>query len=150
MPRLRVRDLSSRCMSRPIGRPFYLHESEWSHPRENGLRKLAAYSGCPSQPSGPALKRARLRADAPCMERFFGLALIIAAIYIGATVATEGLDHAFGGLFAGDVPIAVEAAAQADDLDGGAVAPIRRPVTERVRVEVQGDVDEYSARVGAD
>ena len=84
------------------------------------------------------------------MERFFGLLLFIAAIYIGATVATEGLDHAFGGLFAGDVPIAVETAAQVDGVDGGDVAPVRRPVTERVRDQVQGDVDEYSARVGAD
>ena len=137
-------------MTRPIGRPFDPHESRWSNPRENELRRLAADSGCRSQPSGPALKRARLRADGPCMERLFGLVLCIAAIYIGATVASEGLDHAFGGLFAGDVPIAVETAAQVDGLDDGAAAPVRRPVTERVRDRVQGDVDEYSARIGAD
>ena len=119
-------------------------------PRENGLPKLAAQSGWGSQSSGPALKRVRLRVDGPCMERFFGLLLFIAAIYIGATVATEGLGHAFGGLFAGDVPIALETATQGDGLDGGAVAPARRPVTERVRDRVQGDVDEYSARIGAD
>ncbi len=137
-------------MTRPIDRPCDPHEPRWPDPRENGLRKLAAYSGSRSQPSSPDLKRARLRADGPCMERFFGLLLFIAAIYIGATVATEGLDHAFGGLFAGDVPIAIETATQGEGFDGGAVAPVRRPVTERVRERVQGDVDDYSARVGAD
>jgi hypothetical protein len=86
------------------------------------------------------------------MERFIGLILFVAAIYVATTVATEGLDHAFGGLFAGEPPIGAEEVVQADSDSGddAAAMPARRPITERVRIQVQGDVDDYSARVGAD
>jgi hypothetical protein len=96
------------------------------------------------------LKHTRAQADGRCMERFIGLVLFIAAIYVATTVATEGLDHAFGGLFAGAPQIIAEGVVQADNQDGAAALPSRRPLTERVRAQVQGDVDDYSARVGAD
>ncbi len=86
------------------------------------------------------------------MERFIGLLLFVAAIYVASTVATEGLDHAFGGLFASDRQTAAEEPVRSDP-DGGdevAALPKRLPITERVRIQVQGDVDDYSARIGAD
>jgi hypothetical protein len=86
------------------------------------------------------------------MERFIGLILFVAAIYVATTVATEGLDHAFGGLFAGEPQIAAEEVVQSDSDSGDEAAAMRsrRPITERVREQVQGDLDEYSARVGAE
>lgn len=99
---------------------------------------------------GSLLKRPRPRADGRGMERFFGLLLFITAIYLFATVATEGLDHAFGGVFAGDAQMAAEEGAQTQSPDVAAVSPSRQPVTERVRDRVQGAVDEYSGRIGAD
>ncbi len=84
------------------------------------------------------------------MERFIGLVLFVAAIYVATTVATEGLDHALGGLFAGESQLAAEEVVQSDSGDQAAALPSRRPITERVRAQVQGDVDDYSARVGAD
>ena len=83
------------------------------------------------------------------MERFIGLVLFVAAIYVAATVATEGLDHAFGGLFAGE-PQAVAGGFTQSESEGAAALPSRVPITERVRIQVQGDVDDYSARVGAE
>lgn len=86
------------------------------------------------------------------MERFIGLLLFVAAIYVATTVATEGLDHAFGGLFAGESRPAAEEVLRSDANggDGATASPTRLPITERVRIQVQGDVDDYSARVGAD
>lgn len=81
------------------------------------------------------------------MERFIGLVLFVAAIYMAATVATEGLDHAFGGVFAGE-PEAVASEFIESDSDGAAAPPARVPITERVRIQVQGDVNDYSARIG--
>ena len=84
------------------------------------------------------------------MERFIGLVLFVAAIYVAATVATEGLDHAFGGLLAGETQAVADDVA--DSNRSGESAPLRprNPITERVRIQVQGDVDDYSARVGAE
>lgn len=84
------------------------------------------------------------------MERFIGLVLFVAAIYVAATVATEGLDHAFGGLFAGEPQAVVDDVAESNRSGEPAALPSRVPITERVRIQVQGDVDEYSARVGAE
>ena len=84
------------------------------------------------------------------MERFIGLMLFVAAIYVAATVATEGLDHAFGGLFAAEPPAVANEVVQSNGSGDSAAPPSRRPITERVRIQVQGDVDDYSARVGAE
>jgi len=84
------------------------------------------------------------------MERWIGLILFVAAIYVAATVATEGLDHAFGGLFAGKRSVSNEIVRSDGGSDAGANPSARLPITERVRVQVQGDVDDYSARIGAE
>ena len=84
------------------------------------------------------------------MERFIGLVLIVAAIYVVATVATQGLDPVFGGPFAGEPPTVAGEVEQADSSSESAAPSSRRPITDRVRIQVQGDVDQYSARVGAD
>ena len=51
------------------------------------------------------------------MERFIALLFFVAAIYVAATVATEGLDHAFGGVFAGDSSSVAEGVAHEDGRD---------------------------------
>jgi hypothetical protein len=54
------------------------------------------------------------------MGRLFGLILMVAAIYVGLTLYTEGFDNAFGGIFASsDEPSERQA-----------------PVTQRVRDRV--------------
>ncbi len=84
------------------------------------------------------------------MERFIGLVLFVAAIYVAATVATEGVDHAFGGLFAGEPTAVADEVAESDSRGSAVALPSRLPITERVRIQVQDDVDDYSARVGAE
>ena len=96
------------------------------------------------------LKRPLPMTDGHGMERFISLVLFVAAICVAATVATEGLDRAFGGLFAGEPPTVADEGVQSDTSGESARLPSRRPITERVRIQVQGDVDDYSARVGAE
>jgi len=98
----------------------------------------------------PGLKGVASRVDGRAMERFIGLVLFVAAIWVAATVATEGLDQAFGGIFAGESRVASGAADASTGGDAGDATSRRRPITERVRDRVQADVDAYSERVGAE
>ncbi|MBM4385773.1 MAG: hypothetical protein FJ091_20690 [Deltaproteobacteria bacterium] len=73
------------------------------------------------------------------MGRLFAIVLFVLGVYAAATVATEGVDGAFGGLFARDESTA------GDPGEHGS-----QPVTRRVADKVQGLADDRVERVGAD
>jgi len=73
------------------------------------------------------------------MGRLLAIVLFVVGVYVAATVATEGVDGAFGGLFASD-----ESAAGDVDERGS------QPVTRRVGDKVQRLVDDRAERVSAD
>jgi hypothetical protein len=89
------------------------------------------------------------------MGRIFGLVLFLAAIYVGMTVYTEGIENAFGGAFAPlesvdgrEEPFATHLtpAAQMADAPSG---PRRRvPVTQAVRERVNSDMETGARRRG--
>ncbi len=49
------------------------------------------------------------------MNRLIGLLLMLTAIYVGMTLYTEGLDHAFGGIFLIPAPDPTEWHSDGDD-----------------------------------
>jgi len=97
------------------------------------------------------------------MAKIFGLLLIVAGVYVGLTLYDEGIDHAFGGLFARsstsptstalplerDAPGAADRAADARVAGGSSSGSYRSgAVTQRVRERVTGAVDQGSRRAG--
>jgi hypothetical protein len=84
------------------------------------------------------------------LARIFGLLLIVAGIYLGVTVYQEGVDGAFGGVFARS---GASAPAEAGGDSGDAAPAPRRPgtvspgaVTQRVRERVTRAVQEGARR----
>jgi len=97
------------------------------------------------------------------MGKVFALLLIAVGVYVGLTVYDEGVDRAFGGLFARSSASTTQAAVPLERDDPGAAdraadARIAREsspgsyragaVTTRVRERVTGAVDEGSRRAG--
>jgi hypothetical protein len=81
------------------------------------------------------------------MGRLLAIVLFVLGVYAAATVATEGVDGAFGGLFAGEEPIAAPSGPRdSQAAPGNAFAP--QPVTRRVHDKVQGLVDDRAERAG--
>ena len=68
------------------------------------------------------------------MGKMFGILMVMAAVWVGMTVYSQGVDQAYGGLFAGN---------------GGreqvAQSQRRGPVTERVRVKVSGQFQDHES-----
>lgn len=92
---------------------------------------------------------------APGMGRLVGIVLLVLGIYVGVTVATEGVDPLFGGLLASPsrdgahAAAAPEASASSEPAWGEpAAAEPPRPITTRVRDRVQSAVDERAERLG--
>ena len=88
------------------------------------------------------------------MAKAFGLILMLIALYIGLTIYTEGIENAYGGIFA---PIASSdgdssTATHLTPTAGTAAAPTeRRPrqrITEAIRDRVTADLEEGARRRG--
>jgi len=88
------------------------------------------------------------------MTKAFGLIAMLIALYIGMTIYTEGIEQAYGGIFAPiapsdrDSPMATHltpAAGMADEPSGGAR---RVKVTDAVRERVKIDLEEGARRRG--
>jgi hypothetical protein len=88
------------------------------------------------------------------MAKAFGLILMLAAMYVGMTIYTQGLERAFGGIFA---PIDAgpgadsRTSALADDVKLHPTddpSPVRRrvPITEQVRDRVTQHIQRGAAR----
>jgi len=88
------------------------------------------------------------------MTKAFGLIAMIIGLYIGMTIYTEGLDQAYGGIFA-----PIESSERDSSLATGLTpiagmadaptAPARRvKVTDAVRQRVNADIQEGARRRG--
>ena len=91
------------------------------------------------------------------MGRLFGLVLMLISLYIGMTVYTKGIEHAFGGVLAPiqpvqsrDTPFATDLTPAAGLADAPAepVRPVR--VTDAVRSQVSSDLEAGAGRRGYD
>lgn len=77
------------------------------------------------------------------MAKLVGIVLMVVAIYVALTVATEGMDGAFGGVFA-----AHGESADAEPSDDAAHdKPAPSSVTSRVRDKMQRTADERADRI---
>jgi hypothetical protein len=89
------------------------------------------------------------------MGKLFGLILLLAALWVGITLYTEGTENAFGGIFA---PIESQNRAEAPMATGltpaaqSATPPAERrrnaPITDRVRQAVTEDIEYGASRRG--
>jgi hypothetical protein len=88
------------------------------------------------------------------MAKAFGLIVMLAALYIGMTIYTEGIENAYGGIFAPiassdrESPMAAHltpAAGMADAPSGGAR---RVKITDAVRKRVSDDLEQAARRRG--
>lgn len=90
------------------------------------------------------------------MGKAFGWILMVIAMYVGITLYTEGMDQAFGGIFA-----SLEPASEREDRMGTEVTPFfdadapsagrnprRGSVTNRVRNRVTADLEKGARRRG--
>ncbi|UCE86370.1 MAG: hypothetical protein JSU66_01095 [Deltaproteobacteria bacterium] len=93
------------------------------------------------------------------MGKAFGWILMLLALYIGMTIYTEGMDQAFGGIFAplqsqneSDRPLATALTPLAQEADppSAGYRPRRGSVTDRVRARVSADIEAGARRRGAD
>jgi hypothetical protein len=90
------------------------------------------------------------------MGRAFGLVLILIAMYVGMTLYTEGMENAFGGVFAPIRPQSQREAPLATHLTPGAQFEVSGPtdrerrgrVTEVVRERVSADLQHGRERRG--
>jgi hypothetical protein len=89
------------------------------------------------------------------MGRIFGLVLFLAAIYVGMTIYTEGMENAFGGAFAPLEPVDGREEPWATDLtpaaqmaDGPTERRRRVPITQAVRERVNSDMESGARRRG--
>ena len=88
------------------------------------------------------------------MSKVFGLILMLVALYIGMTLQTEGMQQAFGGVFAPIEPIGSKAptasalsdAAQSSDAPSG--PRTRLKITDAVRNRVSADLQQGAERRG--
>jgi hypothetical protein len=85
----------------------------------------------------------------------FGLILMLISMYIGMTIYTEGIEAAFGGIFApiesmndADSPSALHLTPAAQEADVPHERVRRVPITEQVRDRVTGYVEEGARRRG--
>jgi hypothetical protein len=89
------------------------------------------------------------------MGKLFGLVMLLAALYIGMTLYTQGMESAFGGVFAPIEPADPREAPSATHLTPAAQladAPSERrhrvKVTDAVRERVTADLAEGARRRG--
>ena len=88
------------------------------------------------------------------MAKAFGLIMILIAIYIGMTIYTEGIENAYGGIFApiassdGGSPMATHLTPAAGMADAPMEPRPRKRVTEAVRDRVTADLEEGMRRRG--
>jgi hypothetical protein len=88
------------------------------------------------------------------MAKAFGLILMLAAMYIGMTIYTQGLEQAFGGIFApidSQTEVDSNASALADEVtlhpqDDPSTVRRRIPITEQVRDRVNQHIQRGTAR----
>jgi hypothetical protein len=88
------------------------------------------------------------------MTKAFGLIMLLVALYIGMTIYTEGIENAYGGIFAPiapsdrESPMATHLTPAAGMADAP-MAPARRgKVTDAVRDRVTADLEEGARRRG--
>jgi len=91
------------------------------------------------------------------MGKAFGLVLMLIALYVGMAVYTEGIENAFGGVFAPIRPVSEREEPLATHLTPGAQMadapsePRRRrrvPLTRAVRDRVNADIESGARRRG--
>jgi hypothetical protein len=88
------------------------------------------------------------------MAKAFGLILMLIALYIGMTIYTQGIENAYGGIFApiassdGDNPMATHLTPAAGMADAPTEPRPRKRVTEAVRDRVTADLQEGARRRG--
>ena len=89
------------------------------------------------------------------MGRLFGLVLMLISLYIGMTLYTEGIEHAFGGALAPiqpvqkrDTPIATDLTPAAELADAPAEPERRVKITDAVRDQVTSDLESGARRRG--
>ena len=93
-----------------------------------------------------AFKSLSPRADRLCMQRVFGLLLILAAIYLGVTIYTKDAERAQPALAGSENAENERAAPEPESARApGTASP--SAITSRVRDRVQGLVDERSDRI---
>jgi hypothetical protein len=88
------------------------------------------------------------------MSKAFGLILMLAAMYVGMTLHAEGMEKAFGGVFAPIEPIernssaatALSGGAQAAEAANGGAARPRGRVTDVVRDRVTAHMQNGAER----
>lgn len=87
------------------------------------------------------------------MGKGFGLILMLISLYIGMEIYTEGMDRAFGGIFAplesqnqSERPLAAGLTPLAQEADPPAASRPRHGVTDRVRARVTADIEEGTRR----
>jgi hypothetical protein len=89
------------------------------------------------------------------MGRLFGIVLVLGAIYVGMTIYAEGIENAFGGVFApiepidqGDEPWATGLTPAAQMADAPTERRRRVPVTQAVRERVNDHMETGARRRG--
>jgi len=88
------------------------------------------------------------------MAKAFGLILMLIALYIGMTIYTQGIENAYGGIFApiapsdGDTPMATHLTPAAGMADAPTEPRPRKRITEAVRDRVTADLQEGARRRG--
>ena len=90
------------------------------------------------------------------MGKGFGLILMMIAMYVGMTIYAEGMDRAFGGIFAplqsarsSDAPVGRHLTPLAQTGDDAATRPAQRVrITDAVRNRVTADLERAARRRG--
>jgi hypothetical protein len=88
------------------------------------------------------------------MAKAFGLIMMLIALYIGMTIYTEGIEQAYGGIFApiapsdGGSPMATHLTPAAEMADAPTEPRPRKRITEAVRDRVTSDLQEGARRRG--
>lgn len=88
------------------------------------------------------------------MTKAFGLIMMLIALYIGMTIYTEGIENAYGGIFApiatsdGGSPMATHLTPAAGMADAPSEPRPRQRITDAVRDRVTSDLQEGARRRG--
>ena len=88
------------------------------------------------------------------MGKSFGLVLMMVALYIGMTIHTQGMEQAFGGIFAPIEPISRHSSAAtaltpaAQSADAPSATRPRLKITDAVRNRVSSDLQHGAQRRG--
>ena len=88
------------------------------------------------------------------MAKGFGLIMMLIALYIGMTIYSEGIEQAYGGIFApiassdGGSPMATHLTPAAGMADVPMEPRPRKRITEAVRDRVTSDLQEGARRRG--